>query len=384
MLMTREDLERREREHLAPYAVRSGDSRGREHAEPEHPYRTVFARDRGRTVHCTAFRRLEYKTQVFINHEGDHFRTRLTHTMEVAQIGRTITRALNLNEDLAEAIALAHDIGHTPFGHSGEVALSTLMAGHGGFEHNAHGLRVVECLEHPYEAFPGLNLSYEVREGMAKHHTQHDTPVGRGFEPDRQATLEAQVVDLADAVAYDSHDLDDGLAAGMIAGNDLTHLRLWRRAAEHEAGRAGRQADSPSPRRVVKALIDFEVTDILNTTRNRLEDANLSSVEDVRNQDCRLVAFSEDLADAKKELEDFLTERIYGHHRVARMMSKARRFLEELFRAYTDNERLMPPAHQARVETDGKERAVCDYIAGMTDRFAQSEYLKLFSPFEIV
>jgi dGTPase len=384
MLLTREALEARERQVLAPYAAHSGDSRGRVHPEPEHPYRTVFQRDRDRIIHSTAFRRLEYKTQVFVNHEGDHYRTRLTHTMEVVQIARTIARALNLNEDLAEAVALAHDLGHTPFGHSGEAALQALMADHGGFEHNRHGLRVVELLEQPYEAFPGLNLSYEVREGMAKHRSRHDTPALEGYEPHRRPTLEAQAVELADAIAYDSHDLDDGLAAEMITGADLRDLALWHRALERAAERAGRPAGDLSPRSVVKALIDLEVTDLLETTRDRLAEANPRSVADVRNQDRRLAAFSEPLTAGKKELEDFLMERIYHHYRVARMMTKARRFVEALFRAYASNPRQLPPPHQARIQAEGLERTVCDYVAGMTDRFAQNEYRKLFSPFEIV
>jgi len=385
MLLTREELEVRERQNLAPYAVCSGDGRGRVHAEPEHRFRTAFQRDRDRIVRSTAFRRLEYKTQVFVNHEGDHYRTRLTHTLEVAQIARTLARSLNLNEDLTEAVALAHDVGHTPFGHSGEEALRALMADSGGFEHNAHGLRVVELLEHPYESsFPGLNLCYEVREGMAKHRTLHDTPAPDVYEPDRRPTLEAQVVNLADAIAYDSHDLDDGLAAGMITGEDLGGLRLWRQALAHAAERTGRPADDLSPRRVVKALIDLEVTDLLETTRDLLAGANPRCADDVRNQDRRLVAFSDRVRDQKRDLEAFLMEHIYRHYRVARMMAKARHFLEQLFRAYVENPRLMPPPHQARISTEGLERTVCDYVAGMTDRFAQSEHLKLFAPFEIV
>jgi len=384
MLLTREDLEARERRTLAPWAVKSGDSRGRAYPEPEHDCRTAFQRDRDRIIRSTAFRRLEYKTQVFVNHEGDHYRTRLTHTIEVSQIARTIARALNLNEDLTEAVALAHDLGHTPFGHAGEEALQTLMADHGGFEHNAHGLRVVELLERPYEAFPGLNLSYEVREGMAKHQTRHDVPAAEAYEPARQPSLEGQVVEVSDAVAYDSHDLDDGLAAGMIAGADLRDLRLWRRALAHAAERTGRPPDDLHPRRVVKALIDLEVTDLLETSGDRAADAAPRSADDVRDEDRRLVAFSASLADEKAELEAFLMERIYRHYRVVRMMSKARRFLEDLFRAYIGDPRLMPPRHQARIETEGIERTVCDYVAGMTDRFAQREYRKLFSPFEVV
>jgi dGTPase len=393
VFLSREALEDRERDSLAPYAARSGRTRGRVHAEPEHPYRTAFQRDRDRIIRSTAFRRLMYKTQVFVNYEGDHYRTRLTHTIEVAQIARTAARALNLNEDLTEAVALAHDVGHTPFGHSGEEALRALMAEHGGFEHNAHGLRVVDLLEHPYEGFPGLNLSYEVREGMAKHRTHHDQPCVEGFEPGRPPSLEAQVVEAADAMAYDSHDLDDGLAAEMITGEDLVDLTLWQRALARAAertpvgaplGRAGRSAADLSPRRVVKVLIDIEVTDLLETTQARLARADLRSPDDVRGRDQRLVGFSDELAGGKAELEAFLMERIYRHYRVSRMMAKARRFIEELFRAYIDNPRQLPPPHQARIAEEGPYRTVCDYVAGMTDRFAQNEYRKLFSPFEVV
>jgi len=384
MLLNREALEERERRTLAPCAVHSGTSRGRRHPEPEHAHRTAFQRDRDRIIRCTAFRRLEYKTQVFINHEGDHFRTRLTHTIEVSQIARTLARALNLNEDLVEAIALAHDLGHTPFGHAGEQALKDLMKDHGGFDHNRHGLRVVEHLERPYEAFPGLNLTYETREGLAKHQTTHDVSHAADYEPDRRSSLEGQVVDVADAVAYDSHDLDDGLAEEMITGDDLKQLRLWDRALAHAAKRVGGDPADLPPRRIVKLLIDLEVMDLLRTTTDRLTEANPRSVEDVRNQASRLVAFSDDLAAAKRELEQFLTEHIYRHYRVARMMTKARGFLEQVFRAYIANPQQLPPEHHARIEAETLERTVCDYVAGMTDRFAQNEYLKLFMPFEVV
>ena len=369
---------------IAAWAQGEAGSRGRRHPEPEHPYRSPYQRDRDRIIHSRAFRRLEYKTQVFVNHEGDHYRTRLTHTMEVVQVARTVARALALNEDLTEAVALAHDIGHTPFGHAGEEALRALMADHGGFEHNAHGLRVVEYLEHPYEAFPGLNLTYEVREGIAKHRTRHDTPADREFEPGRQPTLEAQVVELADAIAYDSHDLDDGLAEGMISERDLVDLALWRRALEHAGRITGRDPKDLPPRRVVKALIDLEVTDVLETTRERIAAVNPSSADDVKEQKCRLAAFSEALAEEKRQLEQFLMDHIYRHYRVVRMMDKARRFLEELFRAYCAEPRLLPPPHQARIPAEGLQRTVCDYVAGMTDRFAQKEYRKLFAPFEVV
>ena len=383
-LMSREALEEREQHILAPYAAHSAQSQGRAHPDPEHPYRTCYQRDRDRIIHSTAFRRLEYKTQVFVNHEGDYYRTRLTHTLEVAQIARTIARALNLNEDLAEAIALAHDLGHTPFGHSGEDALRELMREHGGFEHNLHGLRVVDRLEHRYVDFPGLNLTYEVREGMAKHRTRYDLPPAGEFADGLQPTLEAQAVEAADSIAYDSHDLDDALKAALVTEEDLAGVALWelaRERAEREFGRL-----EPESRRVhvVRFLINLEATALLEQTCANLEEASVGELAEVRRANRPLVNFDEETRELRRELEQFLMERVYQHYRVMRMATKARRFIEELFAAYIQNPRQLPRTELSRLAEDDLHRVVCDYLAGMTDRYAQDEYLKLFAPFERV
>ena len=378
----REHLEEREAKELAPYACLSRDSRGRVHPEAEHPYRTVFQRDRDRVIHCTAFRRLEYKTQVFVNHEGDHYRTRLTHTIEVAQISRTLARALDVNEDLAEAIAYAHDLGHTPFGHSGEDALRKLMADHGGFEHNVHGLRVVDVLEKRYPDFDGLNLTYEIREGIAKHKTSYDCPATSPFDPNERPVLEAQIVQVADAIAYDTHDLDDGLMAGILREDDLCRLDLWQVA--------GAAVDRTWPTldhklrgiQIVRWLINHVVTEVVRHAEKQIRRLGINSVEDVRACAEPVVDFSPEMKAAKAQLESFLFKHVYRHYRVNRMATKAKSFVEQLFTAYVGNPAQLPPEHQAMAEQRGAHQAVCDYIAGMTDRFAQDEYLKLFHPFE--
>ena len=378
----REHLEEREAKELAPYACLSRDSRGRVHPEAEHPYRTVFQRDRDRVIHCTAFRRLEYKTQVFVNHEGDHYRTRLTHTIEVAQISRTLARALDVNEDLAEAIAYAHDLGHTPFGHSGEDALRTLMADHGGFEHNVHGLRVVDVLEKRYADFDGLNLTYEIREGIAKHKTSYDCPATSPFDPNERPVLEAQIVQVADAIAYDTHDLDDGLMAGILRDEDLCQLTLWQQASA-AVDRTWPTLDHKLRGiQIVRWLINHVVTEVVRHAEKQIRRLGINSVEDVRACAEPVVDFSPEMKAAKAQLESFLFKHVYRHYRVSRMATKAKRFVEELFTAYVGNPAQLPPEHQAMAEQRGAHQAVCDYIAGMTDRFAQDEYLKLFHPFE--
>ena len=383
-LMSREALEEREQHILAPYAAHSAQSQGRAHPEPEHPYRTCYQRDRDRVIHSTAFRRLEYKTQVFVNHEGDYYRTRLTHTLEVAQIARTIARALALNEDLVEAVALAHDLGHTPFGHSGEDALRELMREHGGFEHNLHGLRVVDTLEHRYVQFPGLNLTREVREAMAKHRTRYDHPPPSEFDDGLQAPLEAQVVEAADTIAYDSHDLDDALKAGLVQEEDLAGVALWELAAERAEREFG--GLSPESRRVqvVRFLINQEATGLLEQTCANLETAGVTSPEEVRQAARPLVEFDRAMRELQAELQEFLMERVYRHYRVVRMATKARRFIEELFTAYIQSPEQLPESALRLRQEDGLHRVVCDYIAGMTDRYAQDEHLKLFAPFERV
>lgn len=386
-MYSREDFEQRELRTLAPFAAKAALSRGREHPEQEHPLRTAFQRDRDRIVYSTAFRRLEYKTQVFVNHEGDHYRTRLTHTMEVAQIARSIARALNLNEDLTEAIALAHDIGHGPFGHAGEEALHNLMAEHGGFEHNSQGLRVVELLEHRYPTFTGLNLTWETRESMRKHVTIYDTPVESGYRPEWQPLLEAQAVNLADVVAFTCHDLEDALRGGLIDEGLLTGIALWQRASRVALSRElvyGEEREEVRRSQVARHLVNIIVTDAIEHADKAIKESGISSVEDVRNAGRPILTFSEGMQAELKELQDFLFKNVYMHYRVSRMAKKAKRFLEELFVEYVKNPGQMPPRFQQWAKDVGTHRAVCDYIAGMTDRYAQEEYKKLFHPFERV
>ncbi len=385
MKADRANLEQMEEEILAPYAMKSRDSRGRDYPEDEHPYRTAFQRDRDRVIHTTAFRRLEYKTQVFIVYEGDYYRTRLTHTIEVAQIGRTLARALRCNEDLVEAIAMAHDMGHTPFGHAGEHALNDLMSDRGGFDHNHQGLRIVQKLESRYVDFPGLNLTWEAREGMIKHASEYDMGDElderfAAFEPARAATLEGQLINAADEIAYNTHDLDDGLRAGLIRPEELDEVELWREL----------RAEISEPfsekirHRLIRRLINKEVSDVLQTTAQRIEDFSVNSAEEVHNLRDNLVIFSAEMSRKNRELKDFLMARLYRHYRVIRMAVKARRIIEELFAAYVSCPEQLPPATQELLEHRDLHRVVCDYIAGMTDRFALEEYKKLFDPFERV
>jgi dGTPase len=383
-MLTRKDFEGRERRELASYAARSAESRGRVHSEPEHHYRTVYQRDRDRIVHSTAFRRLEYKTQVFLTHEGDFFRTRLTHTLEVAQISRTLARALNVNEDLTEAVALAHDLGHTPFGHSGEDALHELMQGHGGFEHNRHGLRIVDYLEHPYPQFRGLNLTYEVRECVAKHATRYDRPPKlEGFEAGCPP-LEGQVVEMADSIAYDSHDLDDALAMGVTGAEELHGLAIFRQAETDFQKTLADLSEDQRIRRIAKLLIDMMVTDAIATSELAIREAGVQTVDDVRRAPGRLIRLSEGVSPKVRELEVFLGDRVYRHYRVARMMTKAKRFIAKIFEAYQSNPDQLPPTYRQRADAEGLHIAICDYIAGMTDRYAQDEYQRLYEPFERV
>ncbi len=388
-LSLRDELEEREKRDLAPYAVLARASRGRAFGEPEHPYRTAFQRDRERVVASTAFRRLEHKTQVFVATESDYYRTRLTHTIEVSQIARTVARALRLNEDLAEAISLAHDLGHTPFGHAGQEALHDLMAGHGGFEHNLQSLRIVDLLERRYAKFRGLNLSYEVREGIWKRRSESQDDAARlGFDRKLAATLEAQVADAADSLAYNHHDVDDGLKSGMISEQDLASVEIWQRAlaaADERIKAAGDKADAnPRVRRreAIRFLVDLQVTDLVATTRRRLEEDRIASFDDVRHAKRPLVGLSGELDARKHELEEFLFKRVYRHYRVMRMAEKAKRFLGALFEEYVKHPHELPEEYQEWVAREGVHRGVADYIAGMTDRYAQREYEKLFHPFE--
>jgi dGTPase len=383
-LLTREAVEARERELLAPGAMRSCESKGRSHPEPDHPLRTVYQRDRDRIIHSTAFRRLEYKTQVFVNHEGDYYRTRLTHTLEVAQLSRTIARIMGLNEDLVEAIALAHDLGHTPFGHSGEEELNEQMASHGGFEHNRHGLRVIDHLERCYPSFAGLNLSWEVREAIAKHTTRHDRPAIAEFDDGLQPPLEAQAVEVADEIAYNCHDLDDGLTAGLVPRHELAQLEAWALAAEGVEHEQPGLPEKIRDRQIIIHLINAQVTDLVETTTASIADLGIRSTVDVRGAGRRLFVLGDAVREQKAELEAFLCEHLYRHYRVVRMATKARRFIRDLFQAYLADVRQLPDAYRRAAEADGLHRVVCDYIAGMTDRYAQDEYKKLFHPYERV
>ncbi|HEY4689774.1 MAG TPA: deoxyguanosinetriphosphate triphosphohydrolase [Anaerolineae bacterium] len=379
MIFSRQRLEQIENETLAPYGMRSRNTRGRIYPEEEHPYRTAYQRDRDRIVHTTAFRRLEYKTQVFVVTEGDYYRTRLTHTLEVAQIGRTIARALGANEDLTEAICLVHDIGHPPFGHSGEQALQQLMRDQGGFDHNRQALRIVEEMEQRYPDWPGLNLTYEVREGIVKHETEYDMASADKFEPDKRGLLEAQIANAADEIAYNAHDLDDGLRAGLFLPNDLDGLPLWE-TVKNSTGWNGKDFDDMWRHRLIRRLIGLEVTDVVTTTSKRLQAGGVNSVDDLRVLDHNVIGFGEATNARNRAHKNFLYQRMYRHHRVLRMQVKAERLLQQLFEAYIDEPGQMPENTRARIEQVGLHRSVCDYIAGMTDRFALDEHQKLFDP----
>jgi dGTPase len=378
-MLTREESEKLEASRLASYAVRSLESRGRLYPEPEHPYRTAFQRDRDRIIHTTAFRRLEYKTQVFVNYEGDYYRTRLTHTIETAQIGRTMARALGCNEDLTEAVSLAHDLGHTPFGHSGEAALNELMKDLGGFNHNQQSVRIVETLEQRYPDFPGLNLTWEVREGIVKHVTEYDVAQAAGYEPGKRASLESQLVNAADEIAFTTHDLDDGLRSGLIELSDLHDVGAWMESL-HALELEERDFGEMARHRVIRYLINLEVTDVIRRVAERLQQWAIESPEDVRNAPSNLVGFSAQLESKNQGLKAFLLQRLYQHHRVMRMQVKAQRLIHRLFEAYLHEPRQLPEEVQARLSDAMPERVVCDYIAGMTDRFAMQEYDKLFDP----
>jgi len=394
MILSREELEQQEIERLAPYAMKSRDTRGRRYPEGEHPYRTAYQRDRDRILHTTAFRRLENKTQVFIITEGDYYRTRLTHTLEVAQIGRTIARALRTNEDLTEAICLAHDLGHGPFGHSGEAALNALMQEHGGFDHNHQSLRIVETLERRYSDFPGLNLSWEVREGILKHETEYDRGMAYSFEPEKRGTLECQIVNAADEIAYSTADLDDGLRSGMITAGQLSQVALWQEVISEQGIDVGDSIAEMHRHWVIRKMVGREVTDLIKATDEVLQSHDVQSADDVRSLGFNAIAHSETMQEKNRELKDFLYHNLYRHWRVMRMASKADRFLGQLFRLYVAEPLLLPQQVQDRLavpeagdnadENESVERVVCDYVAGMTDRYALQEYQKLFDPMERV
>jgi len=370
---------------LAPYAAHSDQSRGRKFDEPYKDDRLAYERDRDRIIHCAAFRRLEYKTQVFVNHEGDYYRTRLTHSLEVAQIARGIARNLGLNEDLIEALALAHDLGHTPFGHTGEEVLNRLMTDFGGFEHNRQSLRIVETLEQRYPEFDGLNLSWEVREGIIKHSSDYDragSEAIQAYDPQSRPTLEAQIIDLADEIAYNNHDIDDGLKAGYVRLEDLAQVELWQQTWM----KVGEKFPVLEARRQVLQTISYLIgeliRDLVMTTADKLEKLAIRSLNDVRHQPMNLASFSPQMQQLNRQLKKFLYSKLYRHHKVERMRVKAERFLTILFENYLDNPSLLPEKYQLRFHEHGTERVICDYIASMTDRYAQDEYKRLYEPFE--
>jgi dGTPase len=376
---------------LAPCAATEAASRGRVHQEPAPVLRGEYQRDRDRIIHSTAFRRLVYKTQVFVNHEGDLYRTRLTHSIEVAQIARTIARALRLNETLAEAICLAHDLGHTPFGHAGQDALNACMRPHGGFEHNLQSLRVVDELEERYAAFPGLNLMFETREGILKHCSLHNArqlgELGERFIQRRQPSLEAQIANLADEIAYNNHDLDDGLRAGLISLDGLRDVPLFRRQHDAVLALYPQLQDRRLIHEVVRRMINHVVTDLVETTAEALSAAGPASVEDVRAQPAALVQFSESVAAEHLELKHYLRDHVYRHYRVLRMTNKANTVIRSMFDAFFARPELLPDEHfqaardlESESGESGRARAVADYIAGMTDRYAIVEHERLFDP----
>ncbi|HSB62410.1 MAG TPA: deoxyguanosinetriphosphate triphosphohydrolase [Vicinamibacteria bacterium] len=379
LLVDRRAWEQREEALLAPYGMRSARSRGRRYREEEHPLRTAYQRDRDRVIHSSSFRRLEYKTQVFVNHEGDNYRTRLTHSLEGAQIGRTVARVLGLNEELTEVMVLGHDLGHTPFGHSGERVMDELMREHGGFEHNRQTLRILEVLEHRYPGFPGLNLTWEVREGIIKHRSDSDATAPAEYAPGEAPTLEAQLVDVVDEIAYNNHDVDDGLSSGMFAVEQIRAVPLFREAHESALSQ-GIEDDRMLRHQVVRRIIDRCTGDLIRTTLRNIEEARVGSVEDLRKAGRRLVGYSAEMAAAVGELKEFLLRNMYRHYRVVRMGDKAGRILRDLFNSYVGEPGQLPPRTQGQIERDGVHRVACDYIAGMTDRFAVNEHRKLFDP----
>jgi len=373
---TREEMQATERAVLAPFAEKSGDSRGRKYSEPSHSYRTEFQRDRARIIHSRAFRRLEYKTQVFLNGTGDHLRTRLTHSIEVASISRTIARALGLNEDLAEAVALAHDLGHAPFGHSGEEMLAECMRDQGGFDHNQQSVRVVELLETPYPNFPGLNLTFEVREGLRKHQLLHDfaTPKREEYHC---PSLEAQVADLADEITYYSHDLDDAVDFEVLTAAQLGENEVWRTSERAVRARYSGAREPELHKLIIRNIIDNEVHDLVATSAKTIAESGVQSADNVRRRSARLIRYSDELAEANRALRKFLYQNVYHHPRVSEVNRRACKMLRRVFEAYlVDPDRLGEGATR-RIESEGLHRTVCDYVSGMTDRYLMEEYERI-------
>jgi dGTPase len=388
LFKTREEMEASERAVLAPFAEKSGASRGRQYSEPGHAFRTEFQRDRARIIHSRAFRRMEYKTQVFLNGTGDHLRTRLTHSIEVASISRTIARALRLNEDLAEAIALAHDLGHAPFGHSGEEMLAECMRDHGGFDHNRQSVRVVELLEDPYPNFPGLNLTFEVREGLRKHGAFNDMAEARPNEEGKFQTrptlqryrcpsLEAQVADLADEITYYSHDLDDAVDFEILDAAQLEKNEVWRRSLRAVLARYPDAREPELHKLIIRDIIDTEVRDLVSTSTKSIADASVQSADEARQQPAALIRYSDDLLQANLDLRKFLYQNVYYNSRVSDVNRRACEMLRQVFEAYLADPDKLGETAAKRIETEGLHRTVCDYIAGMTDRYLMEEHAPL-------
>ena len=373
---TREEMERVEQETLAPFAQKSGESRGRQYPEGSHAYRTEFQRDRARIIHSRAFRRLEYKTQVFLNGTGDHLRTRLTHSIEVASISRTIARALGLNEDLAEAIALAHDLGHSPFGHSGEEMLAECMRDHGGFDHNKQSQRVVELLENAYPNFPGLNLTFEVREGLKKHQAFYDPPAANE-EKYRCPSLEAQIANLADEITYYSHDLDDAVDFEILSARQLEENAVWQKSHAAVVARSPDVREPELHKLIIRDIIDVQVCDVIESSGQAIATAGVQTADDVRRQSSPLIRYSDDLLEANRALRKFLYQNVYYHPRVAEVNLNACEMMRGVFQAYLEDPSQLGEGATRRLESEGMYRTVCDYVAGMTDRYLIEEYDRL-------
>ena len=377
MYQTREQLEAYEVQGLAPYGLQSRSSRGRRYPEGEPAYRTAFQRDRDRVLHSAAFRRLEYKTQVFVNDAGDYFRTRLTHTLEVAQIGRTLARGLGANEDLVEVICLAHDLGHPPFGHAGEHTLNRLMGEYGGFNHNYQSYRVIDELEERYPKWNGLNLTLETLEGIAKHETEYDLSESAGFDTEKRGSVEAQIANVADELAYNAHDLDDGIKAGLIGPVDLAGLEIWQTLCDRLSWGGG-QLDEITRHRFIREQVGLQVTDVLETSASALKALDPKSPEDIQRHDTNVVRHSEELSGSNRELKDFLYQNMYRHYSVVRMQKRAERYIEAIFTSFVEEPNLLPPRYRNGNDEEMFFRGVADYIASLTDRTAVQEYRSLF------
>ena len=374
--MTRVELEVNENKSIAPYGFKSSKSKGRQYEEKAAVYRTEYQRDRDRIIHTTAFRRLEYKTQVFENNEGDYYRTRLTHSLEVAQVGRTIARALAANEDLVEAICLAHDLGHPPFGHTGERVLNSLLASHGGFDHNKQSIRILTDIECRYPQFRGLNLTWEVREGIVKHETEYDIADAYDYNPDLRGHLEAQIANAADELAYNAHDLDDGLRSGILTPATMEQLALWQ-IARDSINWDSIQLTELTRHRMIRRMIGLEIHDLIETTNNNLQKTNPTDPLHIQQLDYNVVQWSQQYTPFNREIKAFLRNNLFSHPRVRNMEDKATKILGGLYCHFINHPTYLPSNIQQTIDYLGVERAVCDYIAGMTDRFATAEYLKL-------